>query len=34
MYVSEVFKILQGKIRNIDNIGLKAEGNKAMNIPE
>jgi hypothetical protein len=26
MYVSEVFKILDGKIRMIDNIGLKAEG--------
>lgn len=26
MYVSEVFKILGGKIRMIDNIGLKAEG--------
>ena len=34
MYVSEVFKILQGKIRNIDNIGLKSEDNKPMNIPE
>ena len=33
MYVSEVFKILDGKIRMIDNIGLKAEGIKAMNIP-
>lgn len=26
MYVSEVFKILDGKIRMIDNIGLKADG--------
>ena len=26
MYVSEVFKILDGKIRMIDNMGLKAEG--------
>jgi hypothetical protein len=26
MYVAEVFKILDGKIRLIDNIGLKAEG--------
>jgi hypothetical protein len=34
MYVSEVFKILGGKIRMIDNIGLKAEGIKAMNIAE
>lgn len=34
MYVSEIFKILQGKIRNIDNIGLKAEGMKALNLPE
>ena len=34
MYVSEVFKIVNGKIRMIDNIGLKAEGIKAMNFPE
>jgi hypothetical protein len=33
IYVSEVFKILQGKIRQIDNIGLKKEGVKAMNFP-
>lgn len=34
MYVSEVFKILGGKIRFIDNIGLKQEGIEAMNFPE
>ena len=34
MYVSEVFKILNGKIRMIDNIGLKAEGIQAMHFPE
>ena len=34
MYVSEIFKILEGKIRMIDNIGLKAEGVQAMNIPQ
>ena len=30
MYVAEVFKILDGKIRMIDNIGLKAEGMQAV----
>lgn len=34
MYVSEVFKILGGRIRQIDNIGLKAEGMKAVNFPD
>jgi hypothetical protein len=34
MYVSEVFKILDGRIRMIDNIGLKQDGVKAMNFPE
>jgi hypothetical protein len=34
MYVSEVFKILHGKIRMIDNIGLKAEDMKATGFPE
>ncbi len=34
MYVSEVFKILKGKIRQIDNIGLKAAGMKPVNFPE
>jgi hypothetical protein len=34
MYVSEVFRILQGRIRNIDNVGLKAEGMQAINLPE
>lgn len=34
MYVSEVFRIVGGKIRRIDNIGLKAEGLRAMNFPE
>ncbi len=34
MYVSEMFKILNGKIRMIDNIGLKADGMKAMNFPD
>lgn len=33
MYVSEAFKILRGKIRQIDNIGLNKEGVKAMNFP-
>jgi hypothetical protein len=32
--VSEVFKILDGRIRMIDNIGLKQDGVKAMNFPE
>ena len=34
MYVSEVFKILDGKIRMIDNIGLKAEGMQDVHFPE
>jgi hypothetical protein len=34
MYVSEIFKILNGKIAMIDNIGLKAEGISAMNLPD
>jgi hypothetical protein len=34
MYVSEVFKIVGGKIRMIDNIGLKAADMKAVNFPE
>ena len=34
MYVSEAFEILDRKIRMIDNIGLKADGIKAMNIPQ
>ena len=34
MYVSEVFKILDGKIRMIDNIGIKKGGVKALDLPE
>jgi hypothetical protein len=34
MYVSEIFKILDGKVVMIDNIGLKAEGIKAMKLPD
>ena len=34
MYVSEVFKIIRGKIRVIDNIGLKKQGLREMNFPE
>ena len=34
MYVSEMFKILDGKIRLIDNIGLKQEGIRAMDFPD
>ena len=34
MYVSEVFKILDGKIRMIDNIGLKAEGMQDVHFAE
>lgn len=30
MYVAEVFKILDGKIRMVDNIGLKAEEMQAV----
>jgi hypothetical protein len=34
MYVSEVFKIIRGKIRRIDNSGLKAHGLREMNFPD
>lgn len=34
MYVSEMFKVLNGKVRQIDNIGLKAEGLKPVKFPE